>query len=255
MHDSSCVFAIIDQTVQSSSRSLSVKELCQIAGESRSVTSEFNVDGIDLNYSRISLKTGDTAVLKAKISPDDAYDKTVIWSVDETKALELIPGGTEGSASLSCKIKAHDGARQAVVTATTRDGEYTVSCVVKIKIPGQADALELDIESNEIWLGVGETYTFNVLEGDLGEVTSSNPQVAKVDGRTITALDYGEADITIKDANYKDNEFVIHVNVPIPDDHLYFGIYESSTAGRMAISPSSTISSNSGMSSVSRIYL
>ena len=185
------------------------------------------VDGIDLNYSRISLKTGDTAVLKAKISPDDAYDKTVIWSVDETKALELIPGGTEGSASLSCKIKAHDGARRAVVTATTRDGEYTVSCVVKIKIPGQDDALELDIESNEIWLGVGETYTFNVLEGDLGEVTSSNPQVAKVDGRTITALDYGEADITIKDANYKDNEYVIHVYVPVPDDHLYFGIYES----------------------------
>ena len=36
MHDSSCVFAIIDQTVQSSSRSLSVKELCQIAGVSRS---------------------------------------------------------------------------------------------------------------------------------------------------------------------------------------------------------------------------
>ncbi|WP_294493705.1 IS3 family transposase [uncultured Ruminobacter sp.] len=36
MHDSSFVFAIIDQTVQSSSRSLSVKELCQIAGVSRS---------------------------------------------------------------------------------------------------------------------------------------------------------------------------------------------------------------------------
>lgn len=36
MHDSSSVFAIIDQTVQSSSRSLSVKELCQIAGVSRS---------------------------------------------------------------------------------------------------------------------------------------------------------------------------------------------------------------------------
>lgn len=36
MHDSSCIFEIIAQTVQSSSESLSVKELCEIAGVSRS---------------------------------------------------------------------------------------------------------------------------------------------------------------------------------------------------------------------------
>lgn len=36
MHDSSCVFEIIEQTVQASADSLSVKELCGIAGVSRS---------------------------------------------------------------------------------------------------------------------------------------------------------------------------------------------------------------------------
>lgn len=36
MHDSSCVFEIIAQTVQSSRETLSVKELCEIAGVSRS---------------------------------------------------------------------------------------------------------------------------------------------------------------------------------------------------------------------------
>ena len=36
MNDSSCIFEIIAQTVKSSTSSLSVKELCQIAGVSRS---------------------------------------------------------------------------------------------------------------------------------------------------------------------------------------------------------------------------
>ena len=36
MHDSSCIFEIIEQTTKSSAGSISVKELCQIAGVSRS---------------------------------------------------------------------------------------------------------------------------------------------------------------------------------------------------------------------------
>lgn len=36
MHDSSCVFEIIEQTIKTSSGTISVKELCQIAGVSRS---------------------------------------------------------------------------------------------------------------------------------------------------------------------------------------------------------------------------
>ena len=36
MNDSSCIFEIIDQTIKTSQTSLSVKELCQIAGVSRS---------------------------------------------------------------------------------------------------------------------------------------------------------------------------------------------------------------------------
>lgn len=36
MHDSSCVFAIIDLTIQNSAKAPSIKELCQVAGVSRS---------------------------------------------------------------------------------------------------------------------------------------------------------------------------------------------------------------------------
>ena len=36
MNDSSCIFEIIDQTIKTCQTSLSVKELCQVAGVSRS---------------------------------------------------------------------------------------------------------------------------------------------------------------------------------------------------------------------------
>ena len=78
--------------------------------------------GVSLDQTSASLAPGDTLVLTASVTPDDAYDKSVRWESSDP-AVASVEGGvvtalTEGTAT---------------ITATTADGGFTASCAVTVK--------------------------------------------------------------------------------------------------------------------------
>lgn len=85
------------------------------------------VSGISLNYSSLILCTGDTVTLSATVSPADATDQTVIWSVDnessENEAIATVTDGVVTAANLGTVN----------IRATTQDGNFQAVCSITIK--------------------------------------------------------------------------------------------------------------------------
>lgn len=88
-----------------------------------------DIADIELNVAEMTLEVGDKAQLIATVSPENAYNKDVTWSVPEgTKAIEV--DADTGVVTALEKIKAVE------VTATAKDGKKG-TC--KITVEGNAD--------------------------------------------------------------------------------------------------------------------
>lgn len=81
------------------------------------------VTGVKLNKSSITLNAGVTASLLATIAPNNATNKSVIWSTSNKKVVTVDQNG---------KLKAV-GAGKAVVTAMAKDGHKAAKCNVTVK--------------------------------------------------------------------------------------------------------------------------
>lgn len=107
------------------------------------------VTGISLNKTWASMDVGITRTLIASVEPDDATDKTVIWTSDNTCVATVDPSGkvtaiTEGTA---------------LITVKTVDGGFTASCTVTVRdIP--SGAVNLDLPSGLLWAScnIGASY-------------------------------------------------------------------------------------------------
>lgn len=91
------------------------------------------VTGITLNEEAIDLEVEETFQLTATVSPSNATEQGVIWSVDfpsEAKTKESDPEdiATVSDEGLVTAVSAGD----VVVTATTKDGEFTASAQVNV---------------------------------------------------------------------------------------------------------------------------
>ena len=137
----------------------------------------------------LNLKKGDTHTFAAKVYPDDATDKTVIWSVSDEKVITVDQNG---------KITAVGGGN-AKVTVTSKSEGKTAECEVSVAVPvtdvilSKASA-ELT-EGDELEL----TIAVNPSDATNKNVTwsSSDETVAKVMNGKVTALKPGSAKITV----------------------------------------------------------
>lgn len=80
------------------------------------------VTGLGINPTSASMKVGETTKLTPTITPDNATNKTVTYKSSNEEIATVTPDGTvkavkEGTAN---------------ITATTADGSFTASCVVKV---------------------------------------------------------------------------------------------------------------------------
>ena len=80
-----------------------------------------SVNGVTLNPKSITLSVGQTQTLEAVISPDNATDKTLLWSSSDT-AVATVAGG---------KVTA-EKTGTAVITVETADGSFTDTCSVNV---------------------------------------------------------------------------------------------------------------------------
>lgn len=160
-----------------------------------------HVSSVSLNETSLNLLTGDRATLTATVLPTNATDKTISWSSSNENVATIKNG----------KITALN-AGQATITATTKDGGLTASCVVSVTqkiIP--VNGVSLNYSELELSVGDSENLIAKVLPTNATnkEViwSTTDDEIASVDENgKVTALKVGEtmATVTTVDGGYKD---------------------------------------------------
>ena len=85
------------------------------------VTVYAKVTGVKLSSSSLRMMSGDKALLKATITPDNAMNKNISWSSDN----ETVAVVNNGEVTAKAEGKA-------TITVTTEDGQYTATCSVTV---------------------------------------------------------------------------------------------------------------------------
>ena len=102
------------------------------------------VTGITLNKEAIQLKVGKTTKLTATVEPDNATDKTVVWSSGDETVATVSEDGTVAAVA--------EGT--ATITAGTPDGAKTATCTVTvIAATAPTDYYEKVTSAPEDWSG------------------------------------------------------------------------------------------------------
>ena len=156
------------------------------------VSKKISVSGVSLDNATLSMTEGETRTLKAAVTPEDATDKSVTWSSDNTSVADVTSTGvvvakSPGTASIIVK---------------TNDGGKTATCYVTVKenvIP--VAGVSLNISSMTLNVGETQTLTVTVTPSNASDKTvswkSSDATIAYVDSDgTVVAISAGTATIT-----------------------------------------------------------
>ena len=153
------------------------------------VTAAVPVTGVRLDRTELTLtKDGESATLKAMVSPPDAANQNVFWTVDDSGVISVDQSG---------KVTAV-GNGVGTVTVTTADGGFTAYCTVRVQFPSAPPTLSLNKTSLSLTTGSSETLSATTApEGTRVSWSSSNSKVASVDqSGKVTAVGTGTATIT-----------------------------------------------------------
>ncbi|WP_337927444.1 Ig-like domain-containing protein [Anaerotignum lactatifermentans] len=147
------------------------------------------VESVTLDKTSLDLKAGDNATLTATVNPESATDKTVTWTSDKPEVV-AVEGGT-----VTAKAEG-----TAIITA--KAGDKTATCTVTVtKADVAVESVTLDKTSLELKAGNNATLTatVNPESATNKDVTwiSDKPEIAAVEGGTVTAKAEGTATITV----------------------------------------------------------
>ena len=156
-----------------------------------------DASGIELDQTKLTLGVGKKAKLIVTIKPENARDKSVVWSSSNTEVV---------SVDKDCNVTAKK-AGTATITVTTKDGKYKAEAEVTV----QADVVNVkgvSLDKTSLNLKVNETSTLKatVKPGDATNKgvtwSSSDSNVASVDNNgKVTAKAAGTATITVTTAD------------------------------------------------------
>ena len=176
---------------------VTVKGYGRIDEKSGNVTVEqgvkIGVTSVTLDKTDLTLDVNDKATLTATVNPNDATNKTVTWKSDKPEIVEVDSNG-----NVTAKA-----AGTATITATA-DGK-SASC--KVTVNGQpatvpVQSVELNQTTLELKAGNTATLTATVSPESATDKTvtwtSDKPEIAAVEGGTVTAKAEGTATITAK---------------------------------------------------------
>ena len=148
--------------------------------------------GIALSETSLSMNVGDSAVLTATVTPEDATDKTVTWTSSDEKVATVADGKVTAVANGT-----------ATITAATKNGK-TATCTVTVT----TDTAGVKLSRTSATVGKGSTLslTATVSPASASDTsltwTSSNKKVATVDKNgKVKGVKKGTATITVKTAN------------------------------------------------------
>lgn len=171
------------------------------------VTVKRHVSGVSLNKASLTLYVGETESLAATVAPEDASDKTVAWSSDNSAVASVSNG----------KVTANKPGT-AVIKVVTNDLSKEAACTVTVK--RHAESVELSQKEIKLYLGENRSLTATVLPSDASDKnvtwSSSNPNVATVStAGNVVSKSVGTTVITVKTAD-GGNQASCHVTVLEP---------------------------------------
>lgn len=174
-----------------------VKAICKVKVEKKVVP----VSGITIDKESLKMKVGETYHLTAKVSPEDATDKSVVWKSEDESIATVDQEGL---------VTAVKGGSKTMITATS--GEFSASCAVTIEedvIPVKGITLDKEI----IEMAVGSSCRLNatITPSDATDKTiiwdSSDETIAIVSSSgVIAALKEGDVTITAYSSDRKKSD-------------------------------------------------
>lgn len=160
------------------------------------------VTSITLNKTSLSLEIGESETIIASILPDEATDKTIIWTSNDPEVATVENG----------KITANKSG-EVIITASTVDWAKQAICSVTVTQKDLPDeplivpvtSITLNKTTLSLYVGDSETLTATVLPNNATEKNlnwfSSDTNVATVENGKIIAKNSGETTITVSAAN------------------------------------------------------
>lgn len=164
---------------------------------------EVRVTGISLDRLSATLDQGQTIVLNATITPDDATNKHVHFTSSDPKIASVVQD-VYGRQAVVTGLSAGT----ATITATTDDGGFTASSTITVKAPPVVRVTGISLDRLSVTLDQGQSIVLNATIAPVDATnkqvrfTSSNPKIASVtqdvNGRaTVIGLSKGKATITV----------------------------------------------------------
>lgn len=150
------------------------------------------VQSVGLNKTELALEVGKTGTLEAKVEPSDATNKNVTWSSSNPE-VATVDNGVVTAVS----------AGEAIITVTTEDGTKTATCKVTVNAPQTVPVTGVTLDKTSLDLKTGDnttlTATVNPESATNKDVTwiSDKPEIAAVEGGTVTAKAAGTAIIAV----------------------------------------------------------
>ena len=175
------------------------------------------VTAISLSETSITMTEGSTHVLTALVSPDDATDKTIIWSSSDSSVADV------NSAGLVTALKAGT----AVITAASANGTITASCDVTVEAkPEAVSGVSLDKTNITLIEGSSSKLRATVLPDSALNTNvswnSADPSIATVSATgTVKAISAGTTVITVTtEDGGKTASCTVTVTARIPVDSI-----------------------------------
>lgn len=153
---------------------------------------EVSLEKISLNQERVELKSADSFQLTLTFTPENAFNKEVIWSTNDTNVASVSETGL---------VRAHN-IGQASITA--RNPKYNITATITVEVsPVNMAKISLSKNSLQLLIGSFEALTAVILPENTTNKslkwTSEDPSIATVNenGR-VDAINAGSTIITVK---------------------------------------------------------
>lgn len=181
------------------------------------------VQRLELSQTALSLPLGEATTLTARITPDNATDKTLTWASSDPDVATVSQSGEVVAVAIgNCTVSVSCGGQKS-------------DCAVTV-VPVPVESVHLDVTDADLLVGETIQLKATILPTHATEQevawTSSNTDIAMVENGLVTALAAGEATIT---ATAGGCSAACQVRVTVP--FTYGGMcMESITAGKITIS-------------------
>lgn len=174
-----------------------------------------DVESITLSQKEATITVGESLTLKATVLPENATDKTVTWTSNNTSVATVSDGVVKAVGAGSASITATAGGKNATCTITVKEAVIAVTSVTLSKT------------SLSLLEGEKATLTATVSPSDATDKTvtwtSSNEKVMTVYDGTVTAVKAGTATVTAT-AGDKSATCEVQVSAKVPVSEVVLDI-------------------------------